>query len=57
MTHSPAAVSARLSNLNPPVGTPLVLNAAVVLGGSFADLMAARVLSGHSVTVERKTDL
>ena len=57
MKHSPAAVFARLSNPNPPAGTPAVLDTAAVLGGSFAGLLAARVLSHHAVTVGRKTDL
>lgn len=57
MKHSPAAVFARLSNPNPPSDTLVVLDTAVVLGGSFAGLLAARVLSDHAVTVGRKTDL
>lgn len=57
MKHSPAAVFARLSNPNPPAGPPAVLDTAAVLGGSFAGLLAARVLSHHAVTVGRKTDL
>lgn len=51
MKHSPAAVFARLSNPNPPADTPVVLDTAVVLGGSFAGLLAARVLSDHAATV------
>lgn len=57
MKHSPAAVFARLSNPNPPAGTPVALDTAVVLGGSFAGLLAARVFSDQAATVERKTDL
>lgn len=51
MKHSPAAVFARLSNPNPPTDTPVVLDTAVVLGGSIAGLLAARVLSDHAATV------
>lgn len=48
---------ARLSNPNPAADTPVVPDTAVVLGSSFAGLLAARVLSDRAVTVERKTDL
>lgn len=48
----PAAVFARISNPNPPAGLPrAVMDTAVVLGGSVAGLLAARVLSGHAATV------
>jgi hypothetical protein len=57
MKHSPAAVFARFSNPNPPTDTPVVLDTAAVLGGSFAGLLAVRVLSHHAVTVGRKIDL
>jgi 2-polyprenyl-6-methoxyphenol hydroxylase-like FAD-dependent oxidoreductase len=49
--HSPAAVFARLSHPNPPTVTPIVLDTAVVLGGSIAGLLAARVFSDHAGTV------
>jgi 2-polyprenyl-6-methoxyphenol hydroxylase-like FAD-dependent oxidoreductase len=51
MKRSPAAVFARLSNPSPPADTPVVLDTAVVLGGSIAGLLAARVLSDHAATV------
>jgi 2-polyprenyl-6-methoxyphenol hydroxylase-like FAD-dependent oxidoreductase len=51
MRRTPAAVFARLSTPNPPTGTPVVMDTAVVLGGSVAGLMAARVLSDHADTV------
>lgn len=51
MKHSPAAVFARLSDPNPPTVTPVVLDTAVVLGGSIAGLLAARVFCGHAATV------
>jgi 2-polyprenyl-6-methoxyphenol hydroxylase-like FAD-dependent oxidoreductase len=51
MTDSPARVFARLSDPNPPAVTPVVLDTAVVLGGSIAGLLAARVLSDHAATV------
>jgi 2-polyprenyl-6-methoxyphenol hydroxylase-like FAD-dependent oxidoreductase len=44
-------VFARLSDPNPPGVTPVLLDTAVVLGGSIAGLLAARVLSGNSATV------
>lgn len=49
--HSPAAVFARLSSPTPPTDTPVVMDTAVVLGGSMAGLLAARVLSDHAATV------
>jgi 2-polyprenyl-6-methoxyphenol hydroxylase-like FAD-dependent oxidoreductase len=51
MTDSPAAVFAQLSDPNPPAATSVVLDTAVVLGGSIAGLLAARVLSDHAATV------
>jgi 2-polyprenyl-6-methoxyphenol hydroxylase-like FAD-dependent oxidoreductase len=51
MKRSPARVFARLSDPNPPTGTVVVLDTAVVLGGSIAGLLAARVLSDHAATV------
>ena len=51
MRHSPATVFARLSNPNPPTDTSVVMDTAVVLGGSIAGLLAARVLSDHAATV------
>ena len=51
MRRTPAAVFARLSTPNPPTGTPVVMDTAVVLGGSIAGLLAARVLSDHAATV------
>jgi 2-polyprenyl-6-methoxyphenol hydroxylase-like FAD-dependent oxidoreductase len=51
MTESPAAVFARLSDPEPPAETPVVLGTAVVLGGSVAGLLAARVLADHADTV------
>jgi 2-polyprenyl-6-methoxyphenol hydroxylase-like FAD-dependent oxidoreductase len=48
---SPAAVFARISDPDPPTGTTVVMDTAVVLGGSIAGLLAARVLSDHAVTV------
>lgn len=51
MKHSPATVFARLSNPNPPTDPQVVLDTAVVLGGSIAGLVAARVLSDHAATV------
>jgi 2-polyprenyl-6-methoxyphenol hydroxylase-like FAD-dependent oxidoreductase len=51
MKRSPAGVFARLSNPDPPAGPQVVLDTAVVLGGSIAGLLAARVLSDHAATV------
>jgi 2-polyprenyl-6-methoxyphenol hydroxylase-like FAD-dependent oxidoreductase len=51
MRRTPAAVFARLSNPTPPTATPVVMDTAVVLGGSIAGLLAARVLSDHAATV------
>jgi len=51
-TQPPAAVFARINNPNPPAGPQrVVMDTAVVLGGSVAGLLAARVLSGHAATV------
>src|SRR6202000_2833962 len=49
--HSPAAVFARLGSPDPPTGTSAVLDTAVVVGGSFAGLLAGRVVSDHAATV------
>lgn len=51
MPKSPAAIFARLNNPNPPAATSPSLDKAVVLGGSIAGLLAARVLSDHAKTV------
>jgi 2-polyprenyl-6-methoxyphenol hydroxylase-like FAD-dependent oxidoreductase len=51
MRQTPAAVFARINNPTPPTGTPVVMDTAVVLGGSIAGLLAARVLSDHAATV------
>lgn len=51
MTASPATVFARLSDPSPPVSSPIVLDTAVVAGGSIAGLLAARVLADHATTV------
>lgn len=51
MSESVAAVFERLSESRPPVRTPVLLDRAVVLGGSIAGLMAARVLSNHAASV------
>lgn len=51
MTESPVAVFTRLSDPNPPTDTTVVFGTAVVLGGSIAGLLAARVLSDHAETV------
>jgi 2-polyprenyl-6-methoxyphenol hydroxylase-like FAD-dependent oxidoreductase len=51
MRRTPAAVFARLNNPTPPTGTPVVMDTAVVLGGSIAGLIAGRVLSDHAATV------
>jgi 2-polyprenyl-6-methoxyphenol hydroxylase-like FAD-dependent oxidoreductase len=51
MRQTPAAVFARISDPNPPTGAPVVMDTAVVLGGSIAGLLAARVLSDHAATV------
>jgi 2-polyprenyl-6-methoxyphenol hydroxylase-like FAD-dependent oxidoreductase len=48
---SRTAVFSRLSDPNPPGDTPVLLDTAVVLGGSIAGLLAARVLSDHAATV------
>ena len=56
MSTSPAAVFARLSDPRPPTDTPGLFDRAMVLGGSVAGLMAARVLADHAgevIIVER----
>jgi 2-polyprenyl-6-methoxyphenol hydroxylase-like FAD-dependent oxidoreductase len=56
MSTSPAAVFARLTDPNPPTDTPVLFDRAVVMGGSVAGLMAARVLADHTeevIIVER----
>ena len=56
MDGSPAAVFARLSSVRQPVTGTRSLHRAVVLGGSVAGLLAARVLADHAdevVVVER----
>ncbi|MFD4676107.1 FAD-dependent oxidoreductase [Lentzea sp. NPDC058450] len=56
MASSPAAVFARLSDKRTPVAGPVLLKTAVVLGGSVAGLLAARVLADHAdevVVLER----
>lgn len=51
MPQSPAAVFERLSTAKPPTTTPLLFDQAVVLGGSMAGLLAARVLADHAKSV------
>lgn len=51
MSESPAAVFARLSESRPPAETSVVMDTAVVLGGSVAGLLAARVLADHATSV------
>ncbi|MEW2505104.1 hypothetical protein AB0878_32020 [Amycolatopsis sp. NPDC047767] len=53
---SPAEVFARLSDTRTPAAGPVVVKTAVVLGGSVAGLLAARVLADHAdevVVLER----
>ncbi|MBB5895975.1 FAD-dependent oxidoreductase [Kutzneria kofuensis] len=53
---SAADVFNRLSDPNPPTDTPVLFGRAVVMGGSVAGLMAARVLADHAeqvIVVER----
>ncbi|GLY51458.1 FAD-dependent monooxygenase [Lentzea sp. NBRC 102530] len=53
---SPAAVFARLSDKRTPTAGPVLMKTAVVLGGSVAGLLAARVLADHAdevIVVER----
>ncbi|MGW4484848.1 FAD-dependent oxidoreductase [Amycolatopsis sp. NPDC004368] len=53
---SPAEVFARLSDTRTPTAGPVVMRTAVVLGGSVAGLLAARVLADHAdevVVLER----
>ena len=51
MSTSLAAAFERLSDSRPPTDTPVLLDRAVVMGGSVAGLMAARVLADHAVEV------
>lgn len=51
MSESAAAVFTRLSEPRPPAYTAVLMDTAVVLGGSIAGLMAARVLSDHATSV------
>lgn len=51
MLTSRSAVFARLSDPNPTAAGPVLFDTAVVLGGSIAGLLAARVLSDHAATV------
>ena len=48
---SRAAAFARLGDPSPPDAGPVLLDTAVVLGGSIAGLLAARVLSDHAAAV------
>ena len=50
-TASAARTFAMISSVDPPTGTPARLERAVVLGGSVAGLLAARVLAEHAETV------
>src|SRR5215470_6811129 len=61
MLTSRSAIFARLSDPSPPAdspGRPVLMDTAVVLGGSIAGLLAARVLSDHanSVIIIEKDD-
>jgi 2-polyprenyl-6-methoxyphenol hydroxylase-like FAD-dependent oxidoreductase len=51
VSESAARVFARLSTDEPPTNTEVVMGKAVVLGGSIAGLLAARVLSDHAESV------
>src|SRR5215472_12795893 len=51
MLTSRSAIFARLSDPTPPSGTLVLLDTAIVLGGSIAGLLAARVLSDHATSV------
>lgn len=51
MRRSPAAVFDRLSDPNLPADTPVLFDTAIVIGGSIAGLLAARVLADHAETV------
>lgn len=51
MSESPAAVFARLSESRPPADTTVLMDTAILLGGSIAGLMAARVLADHAASV------
>ncbi|MGI5213772.1 FAD-dependent oxidoreductase [Plantactinospora sp. CA-290183] len=51
MSPSPSRVFAAIATAKPPTETSVVLRRAVVLGGSIAGLMAARVLSDHAEEV------
>lgn len=48
---SAARTFARISSVSPPPGTPVRFGRAVVLGGSVAGLLAARVLAEHADSV------
>lgn len=62
MRNSRAAIFARLSSTSPSAGSraggPVLMDTAVVLGGSIAGLLAARVLADHadSVVIIEKDD-
>jgi 2-polyprenyl-6-methoxyphenol hydroxylase-like FAD-dependent oxidoreductase len=51
MASSKARTFARIGSTEPPPGAPPQLDTAVVLGGSIAGMMAARVLADHAQTV------
>ncbi|MFG2368596.1 FAD-dependent monooxygenase [Streptomyces mirabilis] len=51
MADSPIAVFDRLTRVDLPQHTPVLLDTACVLGGSIAGLLAARVLADHARTV------
>ncbi|GLY95526.1 FAD-dependent oxidoreductase [Actinoplanes sp. NBRC 103695] len=51
MASSKARTFARIGSTEPPTGAPRKLDTAIVLGGSVAGLMAARVLADHARTV------
>jgi 2-polyprenyl-6-methoxyphenol hydroxylase-like FAD-dependent oxidoreductase len=48
---SPATIFERLNDIRPPGKPPVQLDTAVVLGGSIAGLLAARVLADHAKNV------
>lgn len=51
MGSSAAATFAEIGAMTPPTGAPARLGTAIVLGGSMAGLLAARVLADHADTV------
>jgi 2-polyprenyl-6-methoxyphenol hydroxylase-like FAD-dependent oxidoreductase len=51
VSDSPVAVFRRLNRLDPPGQAPVRLDRALVLGGSIAGLLAARVLADHASSV------